>query len=166
MLAATSNNSDFYPYEVAAGAVGVYEMSDGSYSTTVTVDGKDYELSDGVWGCVAYSAITSLAEADMDMDDDLDMEAGDDSADLDEGEAEVTDEAEQITASAEAEQAEGDEAEPVVASAEPEVTDAEIETIAIHNDDEAKAQRSLGAPTVRIDGFDAEYAERERHVTT
>lgn len=74
MLAATSNNSDFYPYEVAAGAVGVYEMSDGSYSTTVTVDGKDYELSDGVWGCVAYSAITSLAEADMDMAFEYDLD--------------------------------------------------------------------------------------------
>lgn len=67
MLAATSNNPDFYPYEVEAGAVGVYAMKDGSYSTTVTIDKKAYELSDGVWGCVAYSAITSLAEADMDM---------------------------------------------------------------------------------------------------
>lgn len=67
MLAATSNNADFYPYEAEAGAVGVYELEDGSYSTTVTIDGTDYALSDGVWGCVAYSAITSLAEADMDM---------------------------------------------------------------------------------------------------
>ncbi len=65
MFAATSNNSDFYDYEIAAGAVGVYQNEDGSYSTTVTIDGVDYEISDGAWGCIAYSAITSLAEADM-----------------------------------------------------------------------------------------------------
>ena len=65
MLAATSNNPDFYPYEAAAGAVGVYVNADGSYSTTVTVNGEEVELSDGLWGCMAYSAITSLAEADM-----------------------------------------------------------------------------------------------------
>ena len=67
MVAATSNNESYYDYEIEAGAVGVYRNEDGSYSTTVTIDGKDYELSDGVWGCVAYSAITSLAEADMTM---------------------------------------------------------------------------------------------------
>ncbi len=65
MFAATSNNRDFYAYEVAAGAVGVYELSDGTYSTTVTIDGVDYEISDGAWGCIAYSAITSLYEGDM-----------------------------------------------------------------------------------------------------
>ena len=65
MLAATSNNPDFYPYEAVAGAVGVYANADGSYSTTVTVNGEEVELSDGLWGCMAYSAITSLAEADM-----------------------------------------------------------------------------------------------------
>ena len=65
MLAATSNNSDFYDYEISQGAVGVYKNSDGSYSTSVTVDGEEVELSDGLWGCMAYSAITSLAEADM-----------------------------------------------------------------------------------------------------
>ncbi len=65
MFAATSNNSDFYAYEAEAGAVGCYALVDGSYSTTVSIDGTDYELSDGAWGCVAYSAITSLAEADM-----------------------------------------------------------------------------------------------------
>ncbi len=65
MLAATSNNPDFYDYEISQGAVGVYKNSDGSYSTTVTVDGEEVELSDGLWGCMAYSAITSLAEADM-----------------------------------------------------------------------------------------------------
>ncbi|MCD8005309.1 MAG: hypothetical protein LUE91_06615 [Oscillospiraceae bacterium] len=65
MFAATSNNPDFYDYEIEAGAVGVYKLSDGSYSTTVTIDGVNYELSDGAWGCIAYSAITSLYEADM-----------------------------------------------------------------------------------------------------
>ena len=65
MLAATSNNPDFYDYEIAAGAVGVYADDEGNYSTTVTIDGEEVELSDGLWGCMAYSAITSLAEADM-----------------------------------------------------------------------------------------------------
>lgn len=65
MFAATSNNSDFYDYQIEAGAVGVYYTEDGGYSTTVTIDGVDYEISDGAWGCIAYSAITSLAEADM-----------------------------------------------------------------------------------------------------
>ncbi len=65
MLAATSNNPDFYDYEISQGAVGIYQNTDGSYCTTVTVNGEEVELSDGVWGCMAYSAITSLAEADM-----------------------------------------------------------------------------------------------------
>ncbi|MBE6016281.1 MAG: hypothetical protein E7233_01555 [Lachnospiraceae bacterium] len=65
MLAATSNNPDYYEYEIAQGAVGVYKNSDGSYCTTVTIDGEEVEISDGLWGCMAYSAITSLAEADM-----------------------------------------------------------------------------------------------------
>lgn len=65
LFAATSNNPDFYDYQIEAGAVGVYRNEDGSYSTTVTINGQDYELSDGAWGCVAYSAITSLYEADM-----------------------------------------------------------------------------------------------------
>lgn len=67
MLAATSDNPDFYEYEISQGAVGVYKNSDGSYSTTVTIDGSEVNLSDGMWGCMAYSAITSLAEADMAM---------------------------------------------------------------------------------------------------
>ena len=65
MLAATSDNPDFYEYEISQGAVGIYKNSDGSYSTTVTIDGSEVILSDGMWGCMAYSAITSLAEADM-----------------------------------------------------------------------------------------------------
>ncbi len=67
MFAATSNNSDFYDYQIEAGAVGVYETSDGGYSTTVTIDGVDFDISDGAWGCVAYSAITSLYEGDITM---------------------------------------------------------------------------------------------------
>lgn len=67
MFAATSNHSDFYDYQIEAGAVGVYKNEDGSYSTTVSIDDTDYEISDGAWGCIAYSAITSLYEADMAM---------------------------------------------------------------------------------------------------
>ena len=66
MLAATSDNPDYYAYEADAGALGVYRDGD-SFVTTVTVDGKEVELSDGMWGCMAYSAITSLSEADMAM---------------------------------------------------------------------------------------------------
>ncbi len=65
MFAATSNNSDYYDYEIEAGAVGVYRNEDGTYSTTVSIEGTEYEVSDGAWGCIAYSAITSLYEADM-----------------------------------------------------------------------------------------------------
>ena len=65
MFAATSNNPDFYDYQIEVGAVGVYRNADGSYCTTVTINGEEVELSDGAWGCVAYSAITSLYEADM-----------------------------------------------------------------------------------------------------
>ncbi len=67
MFAATSNNPDFYDYQIEVGAVGVYRNADGSYCTTVNIGGEDVELSDGAWGCVAYSAITSLYEADMAM---------------------------------------------------------------------------------------------------
>ncbi len=65
MFAATSNNSDFYPYQEEVGAVGCYLNDDGTYTTTVTIDGEEVSLSDGAWGCIAYSAITSLYEADM-----------------------------------------------------------------------------------------------------
>ncbi|MDO5422684.1 MAG: hypothetical protein Q4F41_03035 [Eubacteriales bacterium] len=67
MFAATSNNPDFYDYEIEAGAVGVYQLEDGSYTTAVTIGDTDYEISDGAWGCIAYSAITSLYEGDMAM---------------------------------------------------------------------------------------------------
>jgi len=67
MLAATSNNEDFYDYEIEAGAVGVYQNSDGTYSTSVTINGQEVKISDGLWGCMAYSAITPLYSADMAM---------------------------------------------------------------------------------------------------
>ena len=67
MYAATSNSSDFYDYQIAVGAVGVYVNEDGTYDTTVTIDGVTYDLSDGAWGAVAYSPITSLYEADIAM---------------------------------------------------------------------------------------------------
>ena len=66
MLAATSDNPDYYAYEAKAGAVGVYQDGD-DFVTTVTIDGEEVALSDGMWGCMAYSAITSLQEADMAM---------------------------------------------------------------------------------------------------
>ena len=65
MAAATSDHPDYFPYEVEAGAVGIYQNEDGTYTETITAG--DTEISDGVWGCVAYSAITSLQEADMAM---------------------------------------------------------------------------------------------------
>ncbi len=65
MLAATGDNEDYYDYLIEVGAVGVYQCEDGSYTTTVSIDGTDCELSDSMWGCIAYSAITSLYEADM-----------------------------------------------------------------------------------------------------
>ena len=67
MFATTSNSPDFYPYEIDCGAVGVYQNPDGSFDTTVEVNGERVALSDGAWGCVAYSGITSLSEADMTM---------------------------------------------------------------------------------------------------
>ena len=67
MLAATGDNPVYYDYEISQGAVGVYKDEGGSYSTTVTVNGEEVALSDAMWGCMAYSAITSLSEADMAM---------------------------------------------------------------------------------------------------
>lgn len=68
MVAATSDNSDYFPYEVEAGAAGIYQNEDGTYSEVLeSEEANGVEISDGVWGCVAYSAITSLQEADMAM---------------------------------------------------------------------------------------------------
>ena len=65
MFAVTGNSSDFYDYEIECGAVGVYKNEDGSYDTSVTIDGKEVTVTDGAWGTVAYSPITSLYESDM-----------------------------------------------------------------------------------------------------
>lgn len=65
MLTATGSHSDYYDYLIEAGAVGIYQYEDGAYTTTVTIDGTDYDLSDCNWGCIACSAITPLYEADM-----------------------------------------------------------------------------------------------------
>lgn len=65
MFAATSNNPDFYDYQIEVGAVGVYRNEDGTYSTSVTINGEEVEISDGAWGSIAYSTISSLYEADM-----------------------------------------------------------------------------------------------------
>lgn len=65
MFAVTADSPDFYDYQIEAGAVGVYKNTNGTYTTTVTINGKNYELSDGAWGCIAYSPITSLYEADL-----------------------------------------------------------------------------------------------------
>lgn len=67
MFAATGDAQDFYDYEIESGAVGIYRNEDGSYANVVTIDGVEHEISDGAWGCVAYSAITSLSEGDMSM---------------------------------------------------------------------------------------------------
>lgn len=67
MFAATGDAQDFYDYEIESGAVGIYRNEDGSYANVVTIDGVEHEISDGAWGCVAYSAITSLAEGDISM---------------------------------------------------------------------------------------------------
>ena len=53
--------------QIRAEGVRVVPDADGTYCTTVIINGEEVELSDGAWGCVAYSAITSLYEADMAM---------------------------------------------------------------------------------------------------
>ena len=67
MFAATGNNPAFYAYQAEVGAVGVYQNANGEWITTVDINGEETDLSDAAWGCVAYSAITSLYEADMAM---------------------------------------------------------------------------------------------------
>ena len=47
------------------------------------------------------------------------------------------------------------------ALAEARVADAQVETVRVSSDEEARTLRCLGSPTVRIDGYDIEYAERE-----
>ena len=67
MLAATGASKDFYPYQVECGAVGIYSKGNGEYDSGIQVGDTFVEIDDSVWGCMAYSPITSLAEADMAM---------------------------------------------------------------------------------------------------
>ena len=67
MLAATSANPVFYDYERDCGAAGIYRNSDGSFFNSANIFGDEVTITDGIWGCMAYSPITSLAEADMAM---------------------------------------------------------------------------------------------------
>lgn len=47
------------------------------------------------------------------------------------------------------------------AIAEANVADAEVVIVAVEGPEDARAKRSLGTPTVRVNGVDIEYAERE-----
>lgn len=67
MFAVTGNNPVYYDYQQEVGAVGVYRNDAGEWVTTVNINGTEVALSDSTWGCIAYSAITSLYEADMAM---------------------------------------------------------------------------------------------------
>jgi hypothetical protein len=55
MLAATGNHPDFYPYLEESGAVMRYTDENGQV----------VEISDAIWGCCPYSAITNLQEANI-----------------------------------------------------------------------------------------------------
>ncbi|MGH2602497.1 MAG: hypothetical protein ACRDJ9_24320 [Dehalococcoidia bacterium] len=47
------------------------------------------------------------------------------------------------------------------AVAEAGATDAEVIVVAVDGPEDARAKKSFGTPTVRVDGLDVEYAERE-----
>lgn len=40
-------------------------------------------------------------------------------------------------------------------------SDAEVELVNVESAEDARAKKSFGTPTVRVDGLDVEYAERE-----
>ena len=65
LLASTGNSTEYYPYEVEAGAVGIYDNKDGTYTNTVVIDDIDMGITDGVWGCMADAPDASLTEAEM-----------------------------------------------------------------------------------------------------
>ena len=65
LLASTGNSTEYYPYEVEAGAVGIYDNKDGTYTNTVVIDDIDMGITDGVWGCIADAPDASLTEAEM-----------------------------------------------------------------------------------------------------
>ncbi len=47
------------------------------------------------------------------------------------------------------------------ATAEAGIADAEIAVVAVEGPEDARAKKSFGTPTVRVNGMDVEYAERE-----
>ncbi|MCC8357688.1 MAG: hypothetical protein LJU34_07675 [Oscillospiraceae bacterium] len=67
MLAATGNNPDFYPYLEESGAIMRYTDESGNV----------IEISDAIWGCCPYSAITNLEEANMAYEFESGLAAGD-----------------------------------------------------------------------------------------
>ena len=44
--------------------------------------------------------------------------------------------------------------------------EATVDTETVRSDDDAKEARCLGSPTIRVNGYDVEYAEREPPETT
>ena len=60
MFAATSSNPDFYDYEFAAGAVGVYYTEDGGCSTSITIAGRQLRLFHGVLSAVGRISVCGL----------------------------------------------------------------------------------------------------------
>jgi hypothetical protein len=47
------------------------------------------------------------------------------------------------------------------AMAEAGTLDAEVTTVIVEGPEDARAKKSFGTPTIRVNGFDVEYAERE-----
>lgn len=41
------------------------------------------------------------------------------------------------------------------------LTGTPVREVTVRDDDEARAARCIGSPTIRVDGFDVEYVERE-----
>lgn len=44
---------------------------------------------------------------------------------------------------------------------EAQIDDPQIDIVHVRSDDDARELRCLGSPTIRVEGFDVEYAERE-----
>ena len=43
--------------------------------------------------------------------------------------------------------------------------DAEVEVVSVRTDDEARQKKVLGSPSIRVDGLDIEYGDREPEET-
>ena len=72
LLASTGNSTEYYPYEVEAGAVGIYDNKDGTYTNTVVIDDIDMGITDGVWGCIADApdaSLNSVLDSSVDSED-------------------------------------------------------------------------------------------------